>query len=88
MNEKKYTNMNDADGNKIFEGQRVRMTVPESHYTIVGNGYLDVGTHKGFVYEGEVKLFEDGWHYIVGDDDKRLPLDFENNQILEVIEEA
>lgn len=77
------TGIEDIDGKEIYEGDIVKLTVPDRHYTMQGDGYSDIMREDGFEFVGEVKFLHAMWFIVDGG--KGYPLIFDTDQTLEVI---
>lgn len=78
-----YTGVTDKNGKEIFEGDIVKLTVPDRHYTMQGDGYSDIMREDGFEFVGEVKFLHAMW--FIKESLDGYPLIFDTNQTLEVI---
>lgn len=78
-----FTGVIDKNGKEIFEGDIVKLTVPDRHYTMQGNGYSDIMREDGFEFVGEVKFLHATW--FIKESFDGYPLIFDTNQTLEVI---
>ena len=83
---RKATGITDKNGKEIFTGDTVVMVVPDKDYVERGNGWDDVNTIEGFEEKGKVKFLHNMWFLDTTGDGKGLPLEFEEDQILEVVE--
>ena len=78
-----YTGLTDKNGKEIYERDIVKLTVPDRHYTMQGNGYSDIMREDGFEFVGEVKFLHAMW--FIKESLDGYPLIFDTNQTLEVI---
>lgn len=78
-----YTGVTDKNRKEIFEGDIVKLTVPDRHYTMQGNGYSDIMREDGFEFVGEVKFLHAMW--FIKESLDGYPLIFDTNQTLVVI---
>ncbi|WP_430482784.1 YopX family protein [Rossellomorea marisflavi] len=79
-----FTGMKAKNNQEIFEGDIVILTKPPQPFVVNGKGYEDVDFDEGFLLEGEVRFLYGCW-FIDEGDGKGCPLDFDGDQVLEVI---
>ena len=78
-----FTGLTDVNSREIYEGDIVKLTVPDRHYTMQGNGYSDIMREDGFEFVGEVKFLHAMW--FIKESLDGYPLIFDTDQTLEVI---
>ena len=81
----KFIGFHDYNGESIVEGQHIKLTIPEARWTIEKNGRSSTGVIDQFEFEGMVSMHSAGHYIIRNDEGMHLPLDFRDNQILEII---